>query len=310
MSKENLPSAEELRKKGLNHLAELLEAKVEDEEDEPEFDDEDKEKSKKDDEKSEEEVKEGIESVLNIEGADKEKIKGLFEAAVAERVAEQLASLEESVAAKIEAKSAESDALVKSYLDFVVEGWVKEQEPVLVKASKVELAESMLCQLKAIFEEHSFLLESDEKHDALEESKNEVASVRGELNDAVTLLSEAKAEIASLKQEIFGQKVAGIIDSLSEGMTQTQSERFSAIVGETEVDIAESLETIEQRLKVLKDAFIAESVSTQDSEIKIEESVVEQEVDAKELKESKPALDPKMALYVKAIGRNFSANKR
>ena len=56
MAKEKL-ELEELRKKGLNHLAELLEAKVEDEEDEPEFDDEGEEKSKL--EKSDkEEVKE------------------------------------------------------------------------------------------------------------------------------------------------------------------------------------------------------------------------------------------------------------
>ena len=315
MAKEKL-ELEELRKKGLNHLAELLEAKVEDEEDEPEFDDEGEEKSKleKSDKK---EVKESafdkaVEG-LALEESDVQKMKDVFNTAVEERAKElsesALASLDAKIKKTLQEQEEKQDKHISNYLDFVVEGWVKDNAIEIEKQVKVDLAESFLGKLKALFEEHDMILESDEKIDQIQEAQSEVDLAKQELNEALEALAETK-------QTLFAIQVKGVITELSEGMTEMQKERFKTICEDVEVEVKEGVESVKARLLNLKDVFVNDSTTITESVEKTAELVIEEEVKEVEVKEEKidesekVEIDPKMASYVSAIKRSFSALNR
>lgn len=313
MAKEKL-NLEELKEKGLAHLAELLEAEEKDDEDEVELDDEDSDEEDKDD-KEDKEVKESAfdQFVAGIElnESDVQKMRDVFGAAVAEKAAEisesKLAELDSKIEAHLAEQEAKNDVHISNYLDFVVEGWVKENQVQIENQVKVELAESFLGKLKGLFEEHSIILESAESIEQITEAKQEVESVRSELTEAVAALADAK-------KQIFAMQVEKVISELSEGMIETQKIRFADLVGELEIDIKEGIESVETRLKNVKEVFIKES--TVESEEKIEDKIVESEIqESEEVNEpitesEKPVVDEKMARYLAAATKGFTALKR
>lgn len=318
MKKQQL-DLEDLKSKGLNHLAELLgEAEKKDEEDEAEYDDEGEESEDKEDKEDEDEVKESTAFEKAVEGlelqeSDVTKMKDVFNAAVEERAAvlveSKLAGIEKTIEEKLQEQQEANDKHIANYLDFVVEGWVKDNQVEIERQVKVDLAESFMHKLKSLFEEHSMIIESDESLDKIAEAQAEVESVKSELAEAVEMIAEAR-------KEVFALRVEKVIAELSEGMTETQKERFSSLVGEVDVDIKESIDSIKDRLENMKEIFINGS-AVNESEVKTEEVVIEEEIQESEVKEEiveskeQPIeLDEKMAKYVSAINRSFSARHR
>lgn len=314
MAKEKL-NLEELKEKGLAHLAELLEAEEKDEDDEDvELDDEDDESDEKD-EDDEKEVKESAfdQFVAGIElnESDVQKMRDVFTAAVAEKAAElseaKLAALDSKIEARLAEQEEKNDKHISNYLDFVVEGWVKENQVEIEKQVKVDLAESFLGKLKDLFEEHSIILESDEAIDQIAEAKAEAESAREELAEAINALAESK-------KLVFGLQVEKAITELSEGMVETQKSRFADLVGELEIDIKEGIDSVVERITNVKEVFIKESSIK--SEENLEDKIVESEIqEADEVKETiteseKPEVDEKMARYLAAATKGFRALKR
>lgn len=311
MANEKL-NLEELKEKGLIHLAELLESKSEEDEDDVDYDDEDEEtETEKKGEKVEESAFEKAVEGLELQEGDIAKMKEAFIAAVEEKAAAMLESKLEALNTKVEKALEESqeanDKHIANYLDFVVEGWVKDNQVELERQVKVDLAESFMSKLKALFVEHEMILESDETVDQIAEAKAETASVQAELEEAVDALAEAK-------KEVFALQVEKVIADLSEGMTETQKERFAQLVGEVDVEIKEGVSAVREKLLGVKEIFTKEVVT--ESEEKTEEVVIEEEVQESEVKEeiveseAKPQLDEKMASYVKSLNRGFSARHR
>lgn len=318
MAKEKL-NLDELKEKGLVHLAALLESKSE--EDEPDFDEKnektetDKDEKKEDDSEKKEEVKESAFDTfiagLELQEADIEKMKEAFASAVEARATElsesKLAGLETQIEKSLQEQAEANDKHVANYLDFVVEGWMKDNQVEIERQVKVDLAESFLTKLKGLFEEHSLVLESDEKVDQIAEANAITESVREELKEAVDALAESK-------KQVFAFQVDKVVAELTEGMTDTQRERFVALAHEIEVDLKEGIEAAREKLVGAKDIFTKDF---SESEEKKEEVVLESEVQEKpEVKEEivesegKPQLDEKMASYVKAINRGFSPRHR
>ena len=315
MAKEKL-NLEELKEKGLAHLAELLEAEEKDEDDEDvELDDEKDDESEEKDEDDEKEVKESAfdQFVAGIELNESEvqKMKDVFDAAVAEKAAElseaKLADLDSKIEARLAEQEEKNDKHISNYLDFVVEGWVKENQVEIEKQVKVDLAESFLGKLKDLFEEHSIILESNEAVEQIAEAKEEVESVRAELAEAVAALADSK-------KQIFAMQVEKAIASLSEGMVETQKARFGDLVGELEIDIKEGIDSVVERITNVKEVFIKESSIK--SEENLEDKIVESEIqEVEEVKETiteseKPEVDEKMARYLAAATKGFRALKR
>ena len=101
----------------------------------------------------------------------KAKAKTLFEAAINSKVAEIRATIEEEHEAKLAEELAEQkEALqerVDSYLEYVSDEWMEENQLAIEAGLKTELTESFLSGMKSLFEEN-YVSIPDDKYDVLE----------------------------------------------------------------------------------------------------------------------------------------------
>jgi hypothetical protein len=88
----------------------------------------------------------------------KTKAATIFEAAVVNRVKQEVAKLEEEYAALLVKESEEiAEGLIEKvdgYLDYVVEQWIAQNELALEHGMKSEILEGFVAGLKGLFEEH------------------------------------------------------------------------------------------------------------------------------------------------------------
>lgn len=218
----------------------------------------------------------------------KEKTVTIFEAAVGEKVAEVRASLEEEFEAAL---AEETEAIVEeltekldSYLDYVVENWMKENEVALETGYKVQVAESLFANLKNLVLEHNIELDEVEV-DAIAQMEEQVAETNAKYNELVEELLAERAE----KEEL--QKAAAFA-YFTEGMVATDVERFKVLA---EGVSYESVEDFANKLETIKESYFTEQVTRAEDQAEVLEEEVE-EVKA-------PAVNPAVAAYVASLDK-------
>jgi hypothetical protein len=217
------------------------------------------------------EVEESIQQI--IEGMDlseefKSKISVVFEAAVNESVKARVQKIEEELNEKLETELAEAveskvteivDNL-DSYLDYVVNEWMTENEVAIEAGIKVEMAESLMDGLKDLFTEHNIEID-DEKFDIVKDLEEELAESNDRANEVVNENIELTKEIASLK-------CAKVFEESTSDLTVTQKERLRTL--------AETLDTSDidgytRNLNTIRETFISESTSATTTEDVLDE---------------------------------------
>ena len=118
----------------------------------------------------------------------KAKAATIFEAAVNSKVKEAKMKLkagyEEKLKEEIEVKKAELVEKVDSYLNYVVEEWMKENSIAIERGIKGEIAEDFISGLKKLFEDH-YIDVPDEKYNVLEDQANKIEELEKKLNEQV-----------------------------------------------------------------------------------------------------------------------------
>ena len=140
---------------------------------------------------------------------------------VTSRVAEARAEIEAAHAEIIEEEIAQAreelSERVDSYLEYVSEEWMTENQLAVEHGLKTELTESFLAGMKGLFEEH-YVTIPDDKYDVLE-------SMVEKLDDMETKLNEQIEKNIGLNKRL-GESVAdGILTDVSEGLASTQKEK-------------------------------------------------------------------------------------
>ena len=152
-------------------------------------------------EKMKEKMKEDIDALMSGENLSEEfvtKASTIFEAAVIARAEEVIAEAEEHLIEQFEAAVEEIKedlaAKVDSYLNYMVEEWIKDNEIAIEKGLRAEIVEDFITGLKGLFEEHYIDIPEDkvdvigeltEKVDELESALNEQISRGIELSQAL-----------------------------------------------------------------------------------------------------------------------------
>ena len=177
-----------------------------------------------------------------------EKAKTIFEAAITSRVAAIKESLEteysEKLTEEVEGVKAELNERVDSYLEYVADEWFTENQLAVEQGLKTEMSESFLSGMKSLFEEH-YVTIPEEKYDVLE-------SMVEKLDEMETKLNEQIEKNVSLNSRL-GESVAnGILESVSEGLADTQKEKLASLSESVEF---ESEETYREKLEVLKESY-------------------------------------------------------
>jgi|TARA_B100000035_G_scaffold169182_1_gene144355 hypothetical protein len=193
-------------------------------------------------------VKEDVDALINgqddLSDEFKAKAATIFEAAIKSKVGAEIERLEEEYAKNLEeAKETAKSELtekVDSYLNYVVEEWMKENELAIEKGVKGEIAEDFISGLKQLFEDH-YIDIPDEKYNVLDAQASEIEELKGKLN-------EATSKIVDLNKEVGENTKASIFESVSDSLADSEKEKFKGLVESIDYEDADSykakLETI------------------------------------------------------------------
>ena len=267
--------------------------KEQDDEEEEEEDDEEEKMMKEKKQKMKEEIDSEINSIFSGEELSEEfknNAKAIFEAAVLAKVDEKAKALEEEYAQKLEEEIASVNENVVSkvdeYLEYVVAEWMEENKLAVESGIRAEIVENFMSGLKTLFKEH-YIDIPEEKVNMLEELVAKVESLEGELDKAIT-------ENTSLSSEINKYKKSAILDEISEGLTEVQSEKLKSLSENIEF-ISE--EDYKEKVSLTKKKYF-ENVKEEKVTAKADQFATTEE----SLEES---FSPTMAHYVKSISRTL-----
>ena len=248
-------------------LTAILEASKEDDEDEDE-DEEDMDEAKKneashgddeeedeDEDEKEESKKESYDMSDDIDalvgGEDlseefKNKAKVVFEAAVSAKVGEIKEELEsqkrdEIVEASNEIKEDLTNK-VDSFLGYVAEEWVKDNELAIERGLKSELTENFITGLKALFEDH-YVEVPDDKLDVVDELASKIEDVEAKLNEEVS----KNIDLTSERDELVRNKV---VSEVSSDLTTSEVEKLTKLIEDLDAD-----DEFESNVKTIKESY-------------------------------------------------------
>ena len=203
----------------------------------------------------------------------KSKATMVFEAAVNEAatakanavIAEKTEELETAMNEQVEETVNSLIENLDSYLDYVVEEWMKENELAIEAGIKVDMAESLMDGLKELFEAHNIEVD-DETVDVVNGLEEEVAAAKEEANKTIDENVKLAKEIAALKAE-------KVFEEMTEELTMTQRERMKVLSEKLEF---ENIDEYTQNLTTLKEAFIADEKPALKEEVEEEEIITEE----------------------------------
>lgn len=277
-------SIDELKKQGLNHLADLLEAKGDsNEENATHFSSVTRNES----------IDELFAGVNGLSEEFKSKAEVAFIAAVNEKAdevaSERYTALEEKVAQYLDEQSAEQEQSIDNYLTFVADEWLKENQEAVESKLQTKLAESFMVGLRELFESHHISIPTN-KVDMVEKLQTELAETRDILESALSKLTETREQLNLAEK-------SSIVDLACNGMTDVQTDKFHKLAHEF---ISETVESFKAKVNVIKEYF--------DKPVADKSIVVESKVDTPEDKSvviiesaDKPKGDAKMESYLAAI---------
>jgi hypothetical protein len=223
----------------------------EEDDEEGDYDDEDDEEGDDDEDEEDLDLDEDVNALLSGEELSeefKDKAKLIFESALRTKIAEIKESLELSyeraLAEEIEEIKSILSERVDSYLEYVADEWINENELSVEKGLKEELTESFLSGMKNLFEEHYVEL-PEEKYDVLE-------SMVEKLDEMETKLNEQIEKNVFLNKRLAESVADGIFDEVSEGLALSQKEKLASLAESVEF---ESDEEYREKLETLREAY-------------------------------------------------------
>ena len=270
--------------------------KKDDEEDEDEMSE--ASPMKKDDEEEDEDEKsesydmsDDIDALVEGEDLSEEfqnKARVVFEAAVSAKVKDIKEDLEsekrdEVVAISEEIKN-ELVEKVDSFLSYVAEEWVKDNELAIERGLKSELTENFISGLKALFEDH-YVEVPDDKLDVVDELASKIEEVEAKLNEEVS----KNIDLSQERDELVRNKV---VSEVSKDLTESEIEKLTRLIEDLDQD-----EEFESNVQTIKESYFSDSKE----KLQLDEEVVSDSDENASTEEK--ILDPSMAAYSAAIGK-------
>jgi len=243
-------------------------------------------------------VKEDIDAILSGEDLSEEfksKASTIFEAAVSAKVIsavnERIETFEDDYHKSLnEAKEEHKVAVtekVDSYLNYVVEEWVKENELAVEKGIRSELVEDFMTGLKNLFQEH-YIDIPEEKVDLVDDLFEKVEELEKQLDETVNHNVEIKKVLSQFQKEETLREV-------SEDLADTEKEKLEKL--SEGVDYEDSKQ-YKEKLEVIKENYFPKTTETAQS---LTEDVENTETDNEVEK-----VDPSMDFYTKHMKRHNS----
>jgi len=190
----------------------------------------------------------------------KTKAAGIFEAVVTARVTSEMEAIEAELKEEAEAAQAsfQEDMVDKidSYLAYVAENWMRENELAVEKGLRTEITEDFIKGMKTLFEEHYIEVPAD-KYDVLGEMQSQIDELKTKLDESIV----EKLEIVSEKTDLLRSKV---LSESSTDLTITEAEKLAKLVESVEFD---SEEVFAEKVAVIKENYFPKVKATDDDKM-------------------------------------------
>lgn len=226
----------------------------------------------------------------------KEKAATLFEAAVALKVQTTLLEVEEHFEQQLEEQvTAVTDELtekVDQYLTYVAEQWVEKNEVAIEHAFRAEIAENLMTGIRDLFIANNLEV-PENKVNVVEELTAKLDETEEELNNSIN-------DVMKLKEVISGYVMNNVFEQVSEGLADTQVDRFATLA--ESVDFEGDEEAYEKKLQMIKKKFFSEGVKAGKPS---RNYLTEEEFGDAPLSDEKKYVDPSMRRYSDSIKRTI-----
>ena len=171
---------------------------------------------------------------------------------------------------------------VDSYLSYVVEEWMKENEIALERGIKGEIAEDFISGLKKLFAEH-YIDVPDEKYNVLEDQASKIEELEKKLNEQIEKNVELNKDNAEKSRKEIMAEVAG-------DLADTAKEKFAKLAEEIEWSDADSFK---QKCETIKESYFGKKEEVKD---KLDDVAAGDEASNEDLSQA-------MAAYTAAISK-------
>ena len=242
-------------------------------------------------------VKALVSSDADLSEEFKDKAATIFETAVKTRIQEQTkileARYEEKLSVETETVKEAMVEKVDSYLNYVVEEWMKENELAVERGIRTEIAEDFITGLKDLFKEH-YIDVPEEKYNVLDDLTTQTKKLEEKLNNEIS-------KNVDLTKQVSESAKAKAIDEVSTDLADTEKEKFEKMAENVEYDSADKFR---EKLETIKESYFPKS--------KIVEATSKDEVDAVAANAPSDFTSGKsdaMAAYTAAITKNIKSVK-
>lgn len=239
-------------------------------------------------------VAEDVQAMFSGEELSEEfttKATTIFEAALVSKVNEILETVTVDFESELEAEKVQiAEKLseqVDSYLEYVAEEWMKDNELAVEQGIRAEIVENFMTGLRGLFTEN-YIDIPEEKVDLVDELASKVTELESSINEEMERNIELRKELVEAKQ-------SAILTSACENITESQAAKLQSLAEGVEFEDADSYAA---KLETLKESYFPK-------EEVVSEEVVIDEDEPLELAEEATAVDPSMNAYLNAISKSI-----
>lgn len=246
-------------------------------------------------------VKEHIDAMLNgqeLTEEFKDKAKTIFEAAVLDKINEEVERLENQYAETLEENLVEIrqeiSEKVDEYLTYVAKEWLEENKLSVENGLKLDIMENFIKGLKTVFTEN-YIDIPEEKIDLYQESVKSLEETQEKLNSEIEKNVKLHKSLTEAKREI-------VFTAVTEDLTLSQKEKIRSLSEGVEFV---SEEDFSGKLKTIRENYFPEN-SEVDSEVldeSTEETAVEDSPVVIQEEASKKTVNNAMDIYTQTLSR-------
>jgi hypothetical protein len=220
-----------------------------------------------------------VESEATLSDGFKDKAATIFEAAVKSKLSEEISRIEEAYGEELaeEIASTKSDLVEKidSYLNYVVENWMSENQIAIQSGLRAEIAENFMNGLKDLFVE-SYVEVPESKVDLVDDLAEQVEELETALNSQTSKNIEMTEEL-----ELFQRYE--VIREHAHGLAETEVEKLAALA--EDLDFIDE-ETFSAKVKTIKESYFTREVKSAEVGDDLVEDTADSSVETSSVMES------------------------
>ena len=204
-------------------------------------------------------VEEDINALISGEELSEEfqeKARTIFETAIRTKVAEikeeMKSEYEQALVEEIAAVKAELSERTDSYLEYVADEWMSENQLAVEHGLKTEMTESFLTGMRGLFEDH-YVTIPEEKYDVIHSMVEKLDEMEDKLNEQIN-------KNVALNKRLSESVADVILADVSEGLALSQKEKLASLAENVEF---ESESNYREKLETLRDSYFSANSSAQ-----------------------------------------------